>query len=149
MHLKTEQLSWVLRYYFQVSIKERFLLFKSAEKLDAKSLSSYIIKCLESFGLDSKEHLVGQGYDGAPVTSGKQNGVAQSVQKVAIYAFYVHCHAHRLNLVIVDTMKSITYAAEFFALLEKLYVFLSRSYVHQRYKKTKCTQTKHLGNSLH
>ncbi len=45
----------------------------------------------------------------------------------------MHCHAHRLNLVLVDTVKSVQEAADFFALLERLYVFLSRSYVHQKY----------------
>ena len=46
---------------------------------------------------------------------------------------YVHCHAHRLNLALVDSVKAIQAAAEFFVLLEKLYVYVSGSFVHARW----------------
>ena len=46
---------------------------------------------------------------------------------------YVHCHAHRLNLALVDAVKSVQAAAEFFVLMEKLYVFMTGSYVHSRW----------------
>jgi len=38
---------------------------------------------------------------------------------------YVHCYAHCLNLVLMDSTKSIPQASEFFALLELLYGFMS------------------------
>ena len=37
---------------------------------------------------------------------------------------YVHCHAHRLNLALVDSVKAVQAAAEFFVLLEKLYAYM-------------------------
>jgi len=39
---KTEQLSIVIRYYYQNEIKERFLGFTSLKKLDANSLFVHI-----------------------------------------------------------------------------------------------------------
>ncbi len=51
----------------------------------------------------------------------------------AKHAFYVHCNAHCLNLVLVDTVKSVPEAACFFSLLQKLYVLMSGSCIHQKW----------------
>ena len=40
-------------------------------------------------------------------------------------------YAHRLNLVIVDVAREVQYADEFFALLEFLYIFLTRQKVQE------------------
>ena len=101
-----------------------------AEGLDAAALSGKIICFLEKHGLEYKENLVGQGYDGAAVMSGAHAGVQAKIKEVAQNAFYVHCSAHCLNLVIVDSVKS---AGNFFSLMERLYVFISESYVHNKW----------------
>ena len=46
---------------------------------------------------------------------------------------YIHPlpYAHRLNLVIVDVAREVQYADEFFALLEFLYIFLTRQKVQE------------------
>ena len=59
--------------------------------------------------------------------SGRCSGVQKKIKEVAPQAIYIHCYAHTLNLVLVDAVKSIQCASEFFALLEMLYVFLSSS----------------------
>ena len=59
--------------------------------------------------------------------------VVQRIKQVAPQAVYVHCYAHCLNLVLVDTTKIVPEAAEFFALMEALYVFISTSKVHSLY----------------
>lgn len=105
---KKEQLSLVVRYYYSGAIHESFLDFQHAQDLDAKGLSDKIIQCLEKYGLNYKENLIGQGYDGAAVMSGKHLGVAARIQAEAKQVFYVHCNAHCLNLVLVDTVKSAT-----------------------------------------
>lgn len=65
--------------------------------------------------------------------SGKHSGVQARIKEVAKQAFYVHCNAHRLNLVLVDTVKAVPQAECFFAFLQRLYVFMSGSYVHTRW----------------
>lgn len=47
--------------------------------------------------------------------------------------FFVHCNARCLNLVIVDAVKAVSEAQCFFSLLQKLYVYVSGSYVHQKW----------------
>lgn len=130
---KKEQMSFILRYYYNGAIKESFLHFECAEKLDAASLTEKIVQLLEHHGLDYKNHLIGQLYDGAAVMSGKHSGVQARIREKAKYAFYIHCSAHCLNLVLVDVAKTVPEAAEFFALLQSLYVFISSSYVHAKW----------------
>ena len=55
---------------------------------------------------------------------------------MAPQAQYVHCYAHCLNLVLVDCCKIVTEAANFFTLLEALYVFISSAKAHEIYVKT-------------
>ncbi|XP_041834348.1 zinc finger MYM-type protein 1-like [Melanotaenia boesemani] len=129
---KKEQLSFVLRYYYDGAVHESFLDFQQADKLDAASLTTMIIASLEKYGLEYRSHLVGQGYDGASVMSGRHSGVSARIKAEAKYAFYVHCSAHCLNLVLVDTVKSVPEADNFFAVLQRLYVFISGSYLHQK-----------------
>jgi len=130
---KTEQLSIVLRYLLHGTVYESFVGFVPTADLSAEGVSTQIVSHLEKLKLDYKNMLVGQGYDGASVMSGKHKGVAKIIKDKATLALYVHCHAHRLNLVLVDAVKAVQAAAEFFALMEKLYVFVSGSYVHRRW----------------
>lgn len=130
---KKEQISLVLRYYYAGAVKESFLHFESADRLDAAGLTHKIIQVLERCGLEYKSNLIGQSYDGASVMSGKHSGVQARIKEVAKQAFYVHCNAHCLNLVLVDTVKAVPQAECFFALLQRLYVFVSGSYIHNKW----------------
>ena len=92
-------------------------------------LSTHVCCCLQVYGLDLN-NMVGQAYDGASVMSGKNHGVQQRISQVAKHAYYVHCCAHRLSLILVDACKTVREAREFFALLELIYVFVSGSRMH-------------------
>ena len=51
--------------------------------------------------------IVSQGtYDGASVMSRCCFGVQQRIRELNPHAIYIHCHAHCLNLVLVDCVKS-------------------------------------------
>ena len=131
---KTEQLAIVLKY---VNINtatqhEHFLTYIKAASQTAESLSAYILAELKQHGLNPAD-IVSQGYDGASVMSGRCSGVQTRIKEVASMAVYVHCYAHCLNLVLVDSTKSVPQASEFFALLELLYVFMSTSKAHAVY----------------
>ncbi|XP_071844931.1 zinc finger MYM-type protein 1-like [Apostichopus japonicus] len=111
-------------------IHEEFLHFKEAAGLDAGSLFRVIHKTLNDSRIDIQK-CVGQCYDGASVMSGANAGVQAKFREVVPQAIYTHCFAHRLNLTLVDSLKSVNLCSEFFAILQKLYVFLSGSFTHQ------------------
>ena len=131
---KCEQLSIVIRYVEVETgiVYERFLTYVEAKSQTAESLSAYILDTLSKFGLDYN-FMVSQGYDGASVMSGHCSGVQQRIKNVAPQAMYIHCYAHCLNLVLVDCAKINTDAANFFMLIEALYVFLTTSKAHTIY----------------
>ena len=131
---KCEQLSICLRYVYEGVIHERFFGFVHAEELNASALAEYILKVLSELHL-SISNCVSQCYDGASVMSGCYSGVSARVLEMNPKAVYVHCCAHRLNLVLVDSCKSIAAASDFFSLLEALYVFISSSIPHSLFAK--------------
>ena len=73
---------------------------------------------------------ISQCYDGASVMSGHLSGVRARVADENPSAIYIHCNAHQLNLVLVDSCRKINHAAVFFSLLETVYVFMSSSVPH-------------------
>ena len=67
--------------------------------------------------------------------SGMHAGVQAQFRELHPKAVYVHCCGHQVNLVLVNTCKSIPEIVEFFELLESLYTCLSTSLVnHEKYK---------------
>jgi hypothetical protein len=67
--------------------------------------------------------------------SGTNAGVQAIIRRKAPQAVYVHCNAHRLNLVLVDVVKKIQIAFDFFPILQAVYVFLSSA--NQAFKELK------------
>uniref|UniRef100_A0A667WAX6 TTF-type domain-containing protein n=1 Tax=Myripristis murdjan TaxID=586833 RepID=A0A667WAX6_9TELE len=123
---KKEQISVVVHYLSKETVPEKFLHFTPAEGLDAESLLKSIEHTLAQYDID-KNLCIGQCYDGAAVMSGCNNGVPQ--------ALYVHCHAHRLNLVLVDVVSNVPEAGDFFETVQLLYNFFSNSVAHNLFVK--------------
>ena len=133
---KTEQVSIVVRFVdIKGSICEHFLTFIDTAVLPAEGLTKHIFDILEKFQLDP-QWIIAQCYDGASVMSGHLSEVQSRVKEVAPHAHYVHCYAHTLNLVLVDSVKILSSATEFFLLLHYIvwyqlqrfiaFLFLSR-----------------------
>ena len=129
---KIEQLAIIIVFRYvdieSASIHERFLTFVPAETLNVEGL----YKNPGKYHIDPMS-MVSQGYDGAAVMSGHCSGVQARIRQVAPKALYVHCNAHCLNLCLVDCAKSVSCAAEFFVLVQNIYVFLSSSKCHAIY----------------
>ena len=101
--------------------------------LDATSLcSNNNNRALQLLGLTHCT-VVAQCYNSTSVMSGEVNGVQAQFSRIHKSALYIHCHDHRLNLVIVSVAHQVKLASEFFALVEVLYVFLTRQKVHQEF----------------
>jgi hypothetical protein len=48
-------------------------------------------------------------------------------------SIYIHCHAHRLNLVIVDVSKIVQYINEFYQIISKIHSYFTSSSVTNEY----------------
>ena len=59
--------------------------------------------------------------------SGHYSGVQSRIAADNSAAVYVHCHAHVLNLVLVDTCSKNQITRNFFGIIEALYVFFLAS----------------------
>lgn len=129
---RKEQMSICIRYTIlpSMNVREQFLLLRHMSAVDATSLSEAIMSSLATLELGACI-VVAQCYDGASVMSGRVHGVQAQIRKIHKTAIYIHCHAHRLNLVVVDVAREVQLASEFFALVELLYVFLTRQKVHE------------------
>ncbi len=129
----TEQMSICVRYISssvfnkQSIIRERFLGFVRLFDLNADALTENIQQFFNETGISLKR-CVSQAYDGATVMSGKMNGVQAKIRElVGNPCPYIHCHAHRLNLVLSDVCKNVEYVSDMFGLLEAIYAFQSVS----------------------
>jgi len=123
----TEQMSICVRYLNDNRVNERFLGFIELEDLHAKALASKIYIFFSSINLDI-QNCIGQSYDGASVMSGSINGVQELIREVSKNPYpYVHCYAHRLNLVLVDTSKNVSSIHNTIGILEAIYSFQSSS----------------------
>ena len=74
-----------------------------------------------------KEKLVLQTYDGAAVMSGHINGVQVEVRQEYPFAYFVHCAAHRLNLVLCQSASSISPVKIFFVNVGAFCTFTSNA----------------------
>jgi len=104
---KQEQMSICIRYTKDFEILERFLGFVNvSQSQTAASLLSFILSFLKEINLDNIPIIV-QSYDGASVMSGCRGGVQTLLKKYHSSAVYIHCMAHRLNLVVIDMCKNV------------------------------------------
>lgn len=117
----------VYRYLAKGQI-ERFWGFCTPPKYDARTLASCILQELEYHKINEAPHkLIAQTYDGASVMSGSSGGVQAIVKQQYPNAEYVHCHAHKLNLVMMNAAQINRSVRLFFANLQGICTFFSSS----------------------
>lgn len=117
-----KQISVVPRYLNNDNIHEEFLDFIPADGLDAQSLLKPVKQTLAKCDID-KNACIAQCYDGASVMSGCNNGIQETFRQEVPHALYIHCYAHRLNLVLVDCVHNVKPVAECFATVQMPYSF--------------------------
>ena len=123
------QLSAVLRYVNAdgiIRVCERFTKFSDVSKdRSAVAIARLFEAQLTELGCLKK--LIAQTYDGAAVMSGKLNGVQAKVKDSAPDAIFIHCLAHKLNLVLIQAALHIPKCNIFFSTLEGLSSFFTSS----------------------
>ncbi|KAI3746066.1 hypothetical protein L6452_08485 [Arctium lappa] len=114
---RKEQMVVVLRFVDKYGIvQERFISVVHAMDTSALSLKSALDALFAKHGL-SFTKVRGQGYDGASNMSGKFNGLKALILNDNESAFYIHCFAHQLQLVVVAVAKKHDGVKDFFDLL--------------------------------
>ena len=120
------QLSTVFRYVYKGQIFERFVGFSDVSA--DRSADSLAKLALQQFTLyECEEKVVAQTYDGAAVMAGHLNGVQAKVREVIPQAIFVHCYAHKLNLVLSQAVSGIKACRVFFANLSGFVTFFGHS----------------------
>ncbi|XP_077447404.1 zinc finger MYM-type protein 1-like [Stigmatopora argus] len=120
------QLALVLRYVRGKGVKERFVRFENVTGgKRADDIAGLIIQFLVENECLGK--VVAQCYDGAAVMSSGLNGVQAQVRERAPLALFIHCYAHRLNLVLTQGASKLKECKIFFAHLNGFVAFFSRS----------------------
>ncbi|XP_051562853.1 zinc finger MYM-type protein 1-like [Myxocyprinus asiaticus] len=122
----TKQASFAIRFVHQMEIKEHFIGLCHVDSTTGEELEKMIMRVLSENDL-KMENIYGQGYDGAANMSGHYKGLQSQFQQQNEKALYVHCQAHCLNLVLVESALSSILLATFFALVKKLYAFIANS----------------------
>ncbi|CAN6195945.1 unnamed protein product [Urochloa humidicola] len=109
-----EQMAVILRFVNdEGKVLERFLGLQHIERCTSIALKEALLGMLSSHKL-SISMLRGKGYDGASNMRGEFNGVQKLIRDENPYAFYVHCFAHRLQLVVVTISTCTPAIADFF-----------------------------------
>jgi hypothetical protein len=79
---------------------ERFLGIKHVKDTTSESWKKALVEMVSDHGLVVAK-LRGQGYDGASIMRGEFNGLQKLIRDENSFAFYVHCFAHQLQLIVV------------------------------------------------
>ncbi|XP_051793678.1 zinc finger MYM-type protein 1-like [Acanthochromis polyacanthus] len=125
---RVDQFSLSIRYVNESGKSvERFIKFDELSSGSAESFHDSLIKALQELRLNAS-NMRGQAYDGAKTMSGHISGLQKRVKdSCSSQALYVHCCAHNLNLILLDSATSCTTGKLFFGTLEQLYCFLTLS----------------------
>ncbi|XP_066358501.1 uncharacterized protein [Miscanthus floridulus] len=109
-----EQLALCLRFVDKLgSPCEHFIGVVHVDDTMSLSLKEAIKGLLDSNGL-SMTRIRGQGYDGASNMKGDIKGLKTLIMKESPSAYYIHCFAHQLQLVLVAVAKGNTNCKTFF-----------------------------------
>ncbi|CAN6330735.1 unnamed protein product [Urochloa humidicola] len=109
-----EQMAVIVRFVNDKGmVVERFLGLKHVADTTSNALKKALVQMLAKYGLPIAR-LRGQGYDGASNMRGQFNGLQKKIRDENPYAFYVHCFAHQLQLVIVSVTTCCSSFNDFF-----------------------------------
>lgn len=120
---KKSQLTTVFRYVSSKGVQERFIRFSNvSDDRSAKALAKHVFSILPEFNCNEKM-LIAQTYDGAAVMSGAHNGLQTLIIDKYKNAMYIHCYAHKLDLVFKQSVSYIKECKIFFTNLTGFAIF--------------------------
>ena len=112
-----EELSLFCRWIENGEPTEHFIDLSPMKRTDAETIYSALVECLKSKNIQFS-NLIGMGFDGAAIFSGKKSGIQARIKKHSPHALFVDCHYQILQLACVK-------AANGTAGIEHVYVTLT------------------------
>jgi hypothetical protein len=88
-----------------------------------ETTASYLKASIDTLMVDfnlSLSQVRGQGYDGASNMRGEYNGLQSLIMRESTSAYYVHCFAHQLQLVVVAVVRKHKGVSNFFSMISTL-----------------------------
>jgi len=117
-----EQMAVALRYVDSSrDSKENFVGLVHVKEITSSYLKSAIDSLFAKYKL-SYSQVRGQGYDGASNMRGQFNGLKSLILRENSIAYYVHCFANQLQLVVVAVVRKHKEVSNFFSMI---YVLLN------------------------
>ena len=124
---RTKQVSLFLRYVFDGETKETFTgFYQSTKSTEGEVLYELVKTAISKLEL-WLEDIVAECFDGAANMSGARKGLAARMKECSPLSIYVHCHGHRLNLALQDTMTTIEPLQKSLGVIQSLHNFLEGS----------------------
>ena len=124
--INVENVLVVIRFVKEEKAYETLIGMPLTEKFNANAITSVLLVCINSCGIDS-EKMISQCYDGAAVMSGRYDGVPKKIQETLNKRIsYVHYFNYQLHLVVVHALKAIDDVKRFFDSCSSLYNFIRR-----------------------
>ena len=120
-------MSVILRYVTDFKITERCIKLVRVSSLTGQSLAKVIVDILKDLKLPVKDP-IGKGFDGAANMSGKDKGVQRHLTEAgAEFSIYFHCFAHKLNLVLEQSVETVPSVKEIFETIGDIYRYMEGS----------------------
>ena len=119
-----EELSTCFRFLNDEGrIEERFYDLTRLKETDAQTIvNEGVLPTIEK--LASSASLLVLGADGASVMSGCYEGVAAKLRRSYLWLFYIHCAAHRLNLIVGAYFRTVNEASNVINVYKTLHTIL-------------------------
>ena len=132
---KREELAFSVRYYTD-KVQERFLYMTALTKFDAEAISAVTKDLISEVQQKSNgSPIISFGADGASVMSGRLAGVAELLRSRNFnWLVYIHCTAHRLNLVVGDMLKASLLSTDVMTTVNSCHTLLNKPKIRQKYE---------------
>ena len=121
------QVNLVLRYVLDGNPVERFWGIFNPTNEKAETLCNLLDEELKKIIKAEVDKLIAQCYDGANNMSGCHNGLQTKIKTLYQYAYFVHCYAHQLNLILKQATSTLTPIRRFFNDMDYIPTFFSKS----------------------
>lgn len=132
---KREEFALAVRYFAR-KVVERFYDLRHLESFDARTIMNVTKEIVANIIQSSEGSIVvSLGADGASVMSGEFGGVAELLRSEHFHwLIYIHCTAHRINLLVNDLIKDSNLAVDVMKTINSLYSFLNIPKVRMVYE---------------